>query len=57
MLYRSYHHPNCLFVADFPPPVPLAPGTKLADFLVIIAGLLLGWVAFLYCLGNAVFWR
>ncbi|SIR98331.1 hypothetical protein [Natronorubrum thiooxidans] len=32
-------------------------GTKLADFLVIIAGLFIGWVAFLYCLGNAAFWR
>ncbi|MDR9380082.1 MAG: hypothetical protein RI560_00175 [Natronomonas sp.] len=32
-------------------------GTKLADFLVIIAGLLLGWIALLYCLGNAMFWR
>ncbi|MFC6764758.1 hypothetical protein [Natrinema soli] len=31
-------------------------GTKLADFLVIIAGLFLGWAAFLYCLGNASFW-
>ncbi|NUB93556.1 hypothetical protein HT576_21450 [Haloterrigena sp. SYSU A121-1] len=31
-------------------------GTKLADFLVIIAGLFIGWVAFLYCLGNASFW-
>ncbi|ELY92037.1 hypothetical protein [Natrinema altunense] len=31
-------------------------GTKLADFLVIIAGLFTGWVAFLYCLGNASFW-
>ncbi|SER87218.1 hypothetical protein [Natrinema salaciae] len=31
-------------------------GTKLADFLVIIAGLFVGWVAFLYCLGNASFW-
>ena len=32
-------------------------GTKLADFLVIIAGLFIGWVAFLYCLGNAAFWQ
>ncbi|QFU82438.1 hypothetical protein [Natronorubrum aibiense] len=32
-------------------------GTELADFLVIIAGLFIGWVAFLYCLGNAAFWR
>nr|WP_121743217.1 hypothetical protein [Natronorubrum halophilum] len=31
-------------------------GTKLADFIVIITGLFLGWVAFLYCLGNASFW-
>lgn len=31
-------------------------GTKLADFLVIIAGLFVGWVAFFYCLGNASFW-
>jgi len=27
-------------------------GTKLADFMVIIAGLLFGWIAFLYCLGH-----
>jgi len=32
-------------------------GTKLADFLVIIAGLFLGWVAFLYRLGNASIWE
>ena len=32
-------------------------GTFLADFLVIIAGLFLGWIAFLYCLGKAAFWR
>jgi hypothetical protein len=31
-------------------------GTKLADFLVIITGLFIGWVAFFYCLGNASFW-
>jgi 1,4-dihydroxy-2-naphthoate octaprenyltransferase len=35
----------------------LAFGTKLADFLVIIAGLLFGWIAFLYCLGNTQLWR
>ena len=32
-------------------------GTTLADFLVIVGGLFLGWLAFLYCLGNAAFWR
>ncbi len=32
-------------------------GTTLADFLVIVGGLFLGWVAFLFCLGNASFWR
>ena len=32
-------------------------GTKLADFLVIIAGLLLGWIAFFYCLGHLSAWR
>ncbi|WP_254761842.1 hypothetical protein [Natrinema marinum] len=31
-------------------------GTKLADFVVIIAGLFIGWVAFLYCLGHASGW-
>lgn len=31
--------------------------TALADFLVIVAGLLLGWVSFFYCLSNASFWR
>ncbi|SEH17914.1 hypothetical protein SAMN04487967_3464 [Natronorubrum sediminis] len=28
-------------------------GTCLADFLVVIAGLALGWVALFYCLGSA----
>jgi len=32
-------------------------GTKLADFMVIIAGLLFGWIAFLYCLGSTELWR
>lgn len=32
-------------------------GTKLADFLVIITGLFVGWGAFLYCLSNASFWE
>lgn len=31
-------------------------GTVLADFLVIISGLVVGWAAFFYCLGNASFW-
>lgn len=31
-------------------------GTVLADFLVIISGLAVGWAAFFYCLGNASFW-
>lgn len=32
-------------------------GTCLADFLVVIAGLILGWTALFYCLGSASFWR
>ena len=32
-------------------------GTTLADFLVILAGLFLGWIAFYYCLGNSEFWN
>ncbi len=32
-------------------------GTKLADFLVIIAGLFIGWIAVIYCLSNASLWR
>lgn len=32
-------------------------GTKLADFLVLIAGLLFGWIAFIYCLANTSLWR
>ncbi len=32
-------------------------GTTLADFLVIMAGLFICWVAFLFCLGNASFWK
>jgi hypothetical protein len=31
--------------------------TALADFLVIIAGLFVGWLSFFYCLANASFWR
>ncbi|THE64075.1 hypothetical protein D8Y22_14735 [Salinadaptatus halalkaliphilus] len=31
-------------------------GTCLADFIVVIAGLFVGWVALFYCLGNASFW-
>ncbi|MFC3956904.1 hypothetical protein [Halovivax cerinus] len=30
--------------------------TCLADFLVVIAGLVVGWIAILYCLANAQ-WR
>lgn len=32
-------------------------GSTLADFLVILAGLLIGWIAFLYCFANASFWK
>lgn len=32
-------------------------GTCLADFLVVIAGLLLGWMGLFYCLGNSDIWR
>ncbi len=35
----------------------LLTGTKLANFLVIIAGLFIGWAAFLYCLSNVSMWR
>ena len=35
----------------------LVVGTKLADFLVIILGLLFGWTAFIYCLANTDLWR
>ncbi|MDJ1434332.1 hypothetical protein [Halostagnicola sp. A-GB9-2] len=31
-------------------------GTCLADFIIVIAGLFVGWVALFYCLGNASFW-
>jgi uncharacterized membrane protein len=31
-------------------------GTCLADFAVVVAGLFVGWVAFIYCLANASFW-
>ncbi len=31
-------------------------GTCLANFMVVIAGLFVGWVALFYCLGNASFW-
>lgn len=29
-------------------------GTCLVDFLVVIAGLLIGWVAVLYCVGMQI---
>ncbi len=32
-------------------------GTKLADFLVIIAGLFVGWVGLIYCLSHLSSWR
>ena len=32
-------------------------GTTLADFLVIVGGLLLGWVGFTYCLAHFSGWR
>lgn len=32
-------------------------GTCLADFLVVIAGLFLGWVGLFYCVGNASIWE
>ncbi len=31
--------------------------TCMADFLVVVAGLFVGWIALFYCLGNASFWR
>ena len=31
--------------------------TTLANFLVIIAGLLLGWVGFIYCFAHLSGWR
>jgi hypothetical protein len=31
-------------------------GTCLADFLVVIAGLFLGWIALFYCLGTSSIW-
>ncbi|SFT08424.1 hypothetical protein SAMN04488556_0042 [Halostagnicola kamekurae] len=31
-------------------------GTCLADFLVVIAGLFLGWVGLFYCVGNSSIW-
>ncbi|WP_144797197.1 hypothetical protein [Halorubrum depositum] len=35
----------------------LVVGTKLADFLVIILGLLFGWIGFMYCLASTELWR
>ncbi len=32
-------------------------GTKLADFLVTIAGLFIGWVGLIYCVSNTSLWR
>jgi hypothetical protein len=31
-------------------------GTSLLDFLIIIAGLVVGWASFLYCLGQSPVW-
>lgn len=31
-------------------------GTSLLDFLLIIAGLFIGWVSFIYCLGQSPVW-
>ncbi|MCU4744576.1 hypothetical protein OB955_14360 [Halobacteria archaeon AArc-m2/3/4] len=31
-------------------------GTSLLDFLLILAGLFVGWVSFLYCLGRSPVW-
>jgi len=35
----------------------IAFGTTLADFLLIVAGLLLGWVGFIYCFAHFSGWR
>ena len=35
----------------------IAFGTTLADFLVIVAGLFLGWVGFIYCFAHLSGWR
>ena len=35
----------------------IAFGSTLADFLVIIAGLFLGWVGFIYCFAHFSGWR
>ncbi|MDZ5810202.1 hypothetical protein U4E84_02380 [Halorubrum sp. AD140] len=32
-------------------------GTTLADFLVIVAGLFFGWLAFIYCFAHLSGWR
>ncbi|MFP9192524.1 hypothetical protein [Natronosalvus vescus] len=31
-------------------------GTCLADFAVVVAGLVAGWIALFYCLGHASGW-
>jgi hypothetical protein len=31
-------------------------GTSLLDFLLIVAGLFIGWVVFIYCLGQSPIW-
>ncbi|WP_058365200.1 hypothetical protein [Haloparvum sedimenti] len=35
----------------------LVVGTTLADFLVIVAGLLLVWIGFIYCFAHLSGWR
>ncbi|MDG5819818.1 hypothetical protein [Natronococcus sp. A-GB7] len=32
-------------------------GTSLLDFLIVVAGLVVGWTSFLYCLGRSPVWN
>ena len=35
----------------------IAFGTTLADFLVVVTGLVFGWVGFIYCFAHLSGWR
>ncbi|WP_248517189.1 hypothetical protein [Salinarchaeum laminariae] len=45
-----------LFLLTFGIGYAVVVGTTFADFAVIVGGLIVGWVAFFYCLGHLSSW-
>ena len=45
-----------LFMLSIGVGVDVVFGTSLVDFLLIVAGLFLGWVTFIYCIGQSPVW-